>query len=432
MSQELTRRGFVKAGAAVAALTAMSNRRVHGANERIRVAFFGVGNRGGQLIDAALPNEDMEIAALCDVYRPYLEKWKAKLGGAPSIHKDFREILDRADIDAVFVATPDHWHAIQAVMACDAGKHVYVEKPLSLTVFEGRKMVEAARRNNRVVQVGVQRRASAMHRDLGEFVRGGGIGKVTIASAHRLNNMAPDGIGKLKDSAPPAELDWDLWLGPRAERPFRENIAPYKFRWWQDYSSQLGNWGVHYFDTIRWLLGEEAPVSVSAHGGKFAVDDDRTIPDTLHATYEFASGRLLLFSQFEASGVPIFPHGAEIELRGTNGIVYAGQDEYRLIAEEGGQFQDPAPRLESKHAKSTDGDLTRQHIRNFLDCVKSGDRPAADVEDGHRSTTFAHLGNIALATRSRIEWDPKAERITNNESANALLHYAYRNPWTLG
>ncbi len=432
MPNEMTRRGFVKAGAAAAAMTALSSGRVYGANERIRLAFIGVGNRGSQLIEATLPNKDMEIVALSDVYRPYLDKWKAKLGGAPSTHKDFQEVLDRPDVDAVFVASPDHWHAIQAVMACNAGKHVYVEKPLSITIHEGRKMVEAARRNNRVVQVGVHRRASAMHRDLGEFLRGGGIGKITIASAHRLNNMSPNGIGKLKDSAPPADLDWDLWLGPRAERPFRENIAPYRFRWWQDYSSQFGNWGVHYFDTIRWLLGEEAPVSVSAHGGKFAVDDDRTIPDTMHATYEFASGCLLLFSQLEASGAPIFAHGAEIELRGTKGVIYAGQDEYRLVAETGGQFQDPAPRLEAKHVKSTDGDLTGQHIRNFLDCIKSGERPYADVEDGHRSTVFSHLGNIALATKSRIEWDPKAERITNNDEANKLLHYEYRKPWTLG
>ncbi|HEX72676.1 MAG TPA: gfo/Idh/MocA family oxidoreductase, partial [Candidatus Hydrogenedentes bacterium] len=212
-----------------------------------------------------------------------------------------------------------------------------------------------------------------------------------------------------------------------------DNITPYKFRWWKDYSSQIGNWGVHYFDLIRWILGEEAPAAVTALGGNYAVDDDRTIPDTMQACFEFASGSLMNFSQFEASGNPILAKPGEVELRGTNGTIYARDSGYEVVPERGGQFQAREPRMDAVQEKAAGGNqnLTTLHMRNFLDCIKSREKPHCDVEEGHRSTIFAHLANIALETRSRIEWDPVAERITNNEAANALLHYEYRPPWKL-
>jgi predicted dehydrogenase len=433
--KELTRRRFVQTSMAAAAGVAagLSGVRAAGANEKIRVAVLGTANRGGQLIQATLPHQDAEIVALCDVYAPAMEQAAAKLPAKPDFYKDYRQVLERKDIDAILVATPDHWHALQTIHACDAGKDVYVEKPLSLTVVEGRRMIEAARRNQRVVQVGLQRRASPMFKDMGAYLQNGGIGKVTVAHCYRITNMAPNGIGKCQPTDPPPDLDWDLWLGPRAFQPFQENIAPYKFRWWKAYSSQIGNWGVHYFDLIRWLLAEEGPVSVSAHGGRFAVDDDRTIPDTMQATFEFASGRLLVFGQYEASGNEPFAKGGEIELRGTNGTLYSTDRGYEIVPERGGQFQDPAPRMEpvKEAAKGGNQDLTTLHMRNFLDCVKSRQRPNCDVEDGYRSTLFAHLGNIALETRSRLDWDPAAERITNNEAANQWLQYEYRPPWKL-
>ena len=433
MSDGITRRDFVKRTAAVAAgiAAAGAGPRAAGANERIRVGFIGVGNRGGQLLSATTPNPDVEIVALCDVYEPYLAKHAEKLGGSVARYGDFRRLLERDDIDAVFIATPDHWHAVQTIVACAAGKDVYVEKPLSITIVEGRRMVEAARRHNRVVQVGTHRRSSTLHSQLHGLIQSGTIGKVTVARCYRLSNMHPKGIGTDPDSDPPPGLDWNMWLGPRPMRPFNRNIAPYKFRWWQAYSSQIGNWGVHYFDAIRWMLDEEAPVSVSAHGGRFAVEDARDIPDTMEAIFEFASGRLMVFGQYEASGNPAMRSG-EIELRGTLGTAYASEGAFEIVPERGGQFQDPGLRMEPMSVRGTDGDLTRRHIRNFLDCIKSRERPNADVEIGHRSTTFALLGNIALATRSRIEWDPRRERVTNNAAANRLLQYEYRKPWKLG
>lgn len=427
MTPNPTRRRFIQTSAA--AVTALSASKIQGANERIRAGFIGVGNRGGQLLDATLPNTDVEVVALCDVFQPYLDEWKEKVGGATT-HREFREIIDRKDIDVVFIGTPDHWHAIQTLDACEAGKDVYVEKPLSFTIVEGRKMVEAARRNDRIVQVGIHRRSSKSYQEAVEFVQNDGIGKVTVGRCYRLSNMWPAGIGKAPDSEPPATLDWDLWVGPRPYRPYNENIAPYKFRWHKDYSSQMGNWGVHYLDGLRWLTGEEAPVSVSAHGGQWAIDDDRTIPDTMHVVFEFASGRLFLFGQYEACGNKMWD-GSDLEARGTKGTLHINDRGFRVAPERGGQFQERDPKMEPIDRKVEDGDVTANHVRNFLDCVKSRDLPNCDVEIGHRSTAFCHLANIALETKSRIEWDAANEKIVGNEAANARLHYEYREPWKL-
>jgi predicted dehydrogenase len=318
------------------------------------------------------------------------------------------------------------------IEACKAGKDVYVEKPLSMTIAEGRAMVEAARKHERIVQVGTHRRSSRLYMQLAEVLRGGAIGKITVARASYCSNMATKGIGHAPESQPPADLDWDLWLGPRPDRAFQATIMPYKFRWWQLYSSQVANWGVHYFDVIRWLTNELAPSSVSAHGSRQAVDDDRTVPDTTIGVFEHASGMLTEFCLFEANGQPVLGRGAEVELRGTLGTVYANDRGYEIVPERGGQFQSPAPRRKPEVVKGTDGDLDQQAARDFLDNVKSRKRPNADVEEGQRSTTFAHLANIALATRKRLEWDAAAERFTNCDEANKLLHYEYRKPWKLG
>ena len=430
----ITRRAFTKTTAAVTlGLTAAQTSRALGANDRVRLGFIGVANRGGQLMTAFMEHADMEIVALCDVHKPTLDKANGRVEGKAAAYADFRKLIERKDVDAVVIATPDHWHAVQTVDACDAGKDVYVEKPLSITVFEGRRMVEAARRNRRVVQVGTHRRSSELYAGLAKLTTAGKVGKITVSRAYRLSNMYPKGIGRAKPAAPPAELDWDTWLGPRPERPYQENIAPYKFRWWQLYSSQMGNWGVHYLDAMRWLTGELAPASICAMGGRFAVNDDRTVPDTLEAAFQFASGRLAVFGQYEASGNPIFPSG-EIELRGTLGTVYVSARGFEIVPERGGQFQDRKPRMEpmKEEATGANRNLTAAHARDFLDCVKSRAKPHADVEIGHRSTTMSLLANISLVTGRRLEWDAEEERITSPKEANDLLHYEYRKPWKLG
>jgi predicted dehydrogenase len=453
MAQGINRRAFSRTAVATASAVAASSAapvtgRVLGANERVRLGFVGVGNRGCQLLKGFLAHSDAQVVALCDVYEPYLHGDYTRLDprfrglghriakmppipGDVARVKDFRTVLDRKDVDAVVIATPDHWHAIQMIAACRAGKDVYVEKPLSMTVVEGRAMVDAARKHDRIVQVGTHRRSSRMYAQLAGSVQSGALGKVTVARAAFTSNMAPGGIGHAPESSPPPGLDWDLWLGPRPDRGFQATIMPYKFRWWNLYSSQVANWGVHYFDLIRWMTGELAPSSVSAHGGRFAVHDDRTVPDTTETIFEHASGMLTVFSIYEANGQPVLGRGAELEVRGTIGTAYSRGDGYEIVPERGGAFQDPKPRRKPELVKSPDGDLDQQAARDFLDNVKARRKPAADVEEGHRSTTFAHLANIALATRKRLDWDPQAERFLGCDEANQLLHYEYRKPWSL-
>jgi predicted dehydrogenase len=457
-NETTSRRGFIRntaaaaAGMSVAANTVSAPAAVQpkGANERIRVGFIGMGFRGSQLLPLFMANRDVQIVALCDVYKPFItrdfsqvhKKLVDELGNyIPRMgegfsdqvgqYTDFRRVLDRKDIDAVVISTPDHWHAVQTIMAMESGKDVFVEKPLTLTVREGRAMVEAARRTKRVAQVGLTRRGAAVYREIAPLVQKGLIGKVTIARSYRITNMYPDGIGVENPTDPPDTLDWDLWLGPRAYRPFQWNITPYRFRWFKDYSSQMGNWGVHFLDLIRWCIGEQAPVAISAHGGKYVLKDDRTIPDTMETIFEFPSGALALFSIHEACDGPLLPQGL-IELQGTLGTLYVNDRGYQIAPSRNGQFQrrKNLPEPVEKSFEPEDGTVAL--VRNFLDCIKSREKCLVDLEEGHRSTSFAHLANIALATGSRIEWDPVRERVTNNEAANKLLHYEYRQPWKLG
>ena len=440
MQDKITRRTFNKVGATAvlgltaAASTARSADRVTGANDRIRLGFLGVANRGGQLINAFMTHADMEIVALCDVDKQTLAKAKEKCGGTQDTYGDFRKLIERDDIDAVVIATPDHWHAIQTIDACNAGKDVYVEKPASLTVYEGRQMVKAARRTERVVQVGTHRRSGKIYAQAAELVQAGKLGKVTVTRSYHRSNMFPNGMGKSAPSASPADLDWDMWLGPRPERPYQDNIAPYKFRWWKEYCCQISNNGVHSLDMIRWMMGAKAPTSICCMGGKFAVDDDRTIPDTAETIFQFPEGWLDIFGMYEASGYPTMARGGFVELRGTHGVLFASDQTVDIVPERGGQFQDSSPRMEPMKLSGTEGasSITAQHARNFLDCIRSREKPNADIEEGHRSTTMSLLSKISLAVSQRIEWDAEKEQITNSPEANDMLHYEYRKPWKLG
>jgi predicted dehydrogenase len=460
-----TRREFIsKSTAAVAgvsvglhAIGAKETSRIFGANDKIRVGFIGIGNRGSQLLNLFMKNKDCEVAALCDAYEPYTSRKRSevsqrfldslegripKMGESfakpPKIYKDYRDLLADKDIDAVCIATPDHWHALQTIQAIQAGKDVYVEKPLTATIYEGRKMVEVQAASNQIVAVGLNRRGSAVYQKLAKEVPNGKIGKVSAARAARISNMFPDGIGKMAPEQPPKGFDWDMWLGPRGVRPFQYNMAPYYFRWWSDFSSQMGNWGVHYMDVIRWMVGETAPSAISAHGGKFVLDHDGNIPDTMQVCFEFASGFMISFNIYEGNSGNLFEYG-ELELMGTKGNLYANEKGYRVVPAKSGQFQSwkkliDAEEFENPNRKLDDGssaDSTSGLIRNFLDCIKSRNTPLCTLEDGHRSTSFAHLANIALSTKERLLWDAKNERFTNSKAANELLHYEYRKPWKL-
>jgi predicted dehydrogenase len=442
----MTRRAFHGAALGTAA-AALSAGRVYGANERVRLGFIGLGNRGDQVLDAFLSHKDCEVVAICDIHPPYLDFAAGKIGGRPTVYRDYRQLLDRKDLDAAVIATPDHWHALQTIHACQAGKDVYVEKPLSLSVVEGRKMVEAARAHDRVVQVGIQRLSSALGREVAQLIRGGAIGHVTVARAFHVQNEWPKGIGRPPDEEPPAGFDWDAWLGPAPVKRYNRNRTFYRFRWFYDYSGgQLTNFGVHYLASIHWALGVEAPRAVVAMGGKFADYDNREVPDTLEVMWHYPGETLVTFSQYNASAPAAAARPCEIEFRGTKGTLYLDTGGYEVVpdvilpnefpartpvdrARERGYRAGGTALIERK--KVTSRILDAEHARNFLDSVRSRARPACDIEFGHRATTAPLLGNIAHRTRSYLEWDAKGERFTNNEAANALLGYANRKPYTL-
>jgi predicted dehydrogenase len=442
-----TRREFARSAAAAGAATALGARRVLGANDRVRLGFIGLGNRGDQVLDGFRAQGDAEIVALCDLWRPYLDFAAAKVGGAPRQLGDYRRLLDLRDVDAVVIATPDHWHALQAIHAFEAGKDVYVEKPLSLRVAEGRRMVDAARRHGRVTQVGLNRRSTPVFAEAAALLRSGAIGRVTAVRTFHIQNEWPKGIGHPPDEAPPAGLDWDAWLGPAPKVPFNRNRAFYRFRWFYDYSGgQVTNFGAHFLDFAHWALGHDAPVSVAAMGGKLAVEDNREVPDTLEAMWTYPGGTLVTFSQLDTNASPADRRGSTMEFRGTTGTMHLGYDGYEIVPESNPDLEFPAltpldrslsraysqsrrPSIAARTSKGGDG--TAAHARDFLDCVKSRARCTCDIETGHRSTTAALLANVALQTRTLLEWDAKAERITNHEGANRLLQPSYRAPYAL-
>ena len=459
----ITRRDFAKAAATIGITaatagaattrnaTATSKAATSPAN-RIRLGVIGLGNRGDRVLDAFLAQDDAEVVALCDVYQPYLDFASKKVGSGAKLHTDYRQILDRKDVHAVVINTPDHWHALQTIHACQAGKDVYVEKPLSLTIAEGRAMVNAARRHQRVTQVGTQRRSQASCRDMIEFLRGGGIGKITTVRAFHIQNESPHGIGRPKDADPPTGLDWDKFLGPAPKRPFNPNRGLYRFRWFWDYSGgQVTNTGTHYLDIIQWALGVEAPKSVAVMGGKFADFDGREIPDTLEAmwTYrnESSGNTLVTFSQYNSSSAAATARPCEIEFRGTQGTVYFRGNGYEVVPETPAAreypilnpldrtavkgWRDGKPTIEAKQRSAGSSDPVDLHARNFLDCVRSRAKCNADIETGHRSTSATIIANIALKTNALLEWDAQSERFTNNDEANKLLSYQYRKPYEL-
>jgi predicted dehydrogenase len=441
----LTRRNFTRAATLT---TALSYRRIFGANERVRMGYIGLGNRGDQVHDAFLEHGDQQTAAVCDLRDDYMDFAVKKSRATPKKYRDYHGLLDDKSVDAVVVATPDHWHALMFIDACNAGKDVYVEKPLSLTVVEGRKMVEAAERTRRVSQVGTQRRSTASLREAAEFVRSGGIGHVTIAKSYHIGNEWPHGIGNPPDMDPPNPREWDQWLGPAPKVPYNQNRAYYKFRWFYNYSGgQLTNFGVHNVDMMRWCLGVEYPRRVTAMGGKYVMTDNREIPDTLEVIWEYDK-TLVTFSQYDANAARANPLGAEIELRGTKGTMYLMSGRWEVVPEQVTDLdffaRTPLDRVSERayrtsrkaaiepKANGKGVESTEAHARNFLDCVKSRAKCNADVLIGHVSTATTLLGNIAHKTGSLLEWDGRAERFTNNEAANRLLSYKYRAPYKLG
>jgi predicted dehydrogenase len=442
MTDKIDRRDFIKStavgalGAGVALRSRSASARLLGANDRVVIGFIGLGRMGQSNLKDFFKQQDVDVAAVCDVYAPNLDK-AAALAPKAEKHKDFRRILDRKDIDVVVVSAPDHWHALPMIMACQAGKDVYVEKPLSHTIDEGRRMVQAARKYNCVVQVGTQQRSGKHFQKAVELVRSGKIGKVSFVRTWNFGNQFPTGIGNPPESDPPPELDWDMWLGPAPKVRFNPNrfgVNPNSFsyfRWFWDYAGgMVTDWGIHLLDIVQWAMGADYPQAVSASGGKFYLQDNRETPDTLLVTYEYP-GWVCTYENRECNGNRILDKGYGITFHGTDGTLFIDRGGFEIIPEtRRGSDNKPINRMEPmKEANSNDQHLT--HVRNFVDSVKSRQKPISDVEIGHRSTSTALLANISFRTRRRIAWDGKNERIVGDHEASRLLSRTYRKPWSL-
>ncbi len=424
-----SRRAFL--GGSIAASVAAARVQAAAPSDRVRIGMIGCGGISVADSNAFFAHNDTEIVAVCDVDDAMIartvERFE-KLGRKkPDTVKDFRRIIDRKDIDVVLVCTPDHWHALPTIAACKAGKDVYVEKPLGTSVAEGRAMRDAAREHSRICQMGTQWRSGEHFRETVEMVRGGKIGKVRQVRCWAYLDWVRD-IGNPPDGPVPPGVDYDMWLGPAPVRPFNKNRFHFNFRWFWDYAGGLmTDWGVHLLNIALWAMGPEWPKSVISSGGKYALQDNSETPDTQITVYDFPSYTLIWEHQVQCGlGPDRREHG--VMFTGTEATLLVDTSGWEIIPEPQKQYAVPAVKRRAR----TDETMRAAHARNFLDCVKSRQAPVENLDIGHHVSTVAHLGNLALRSRSRIEWDSAAERVTNNDAANAFVSRPYRAPWKLG
>lgn len=439
---QATRRSFV------AGLTAASYLRVRGANDRVQVGFIGYGLIGAQHVHDFKNQKDVDVAAISDCYQPRMEQGVAACGGKAKAYADFRRMLDDKDIQAVVVSTPDHWHALMTMMACAAGKDVYVEKPMTLFIQEGRWMIDVARRHQRVVQVGTQQRSGRHYQKARQLIASGYIGKVHSARMSAYRNITP-GFGAPADGAVPVGFDYEMWLGPAPKRPFNPKRGIYHFRWFWDYSGgQMTNLGAHSIDIVQWYLGLRGPRKVASFGGRFVLDpkeDNGETPDTQDAIFDYGNRFTSVWSHREA-GQGVREPG--LQLVGSKGTLVIGRTGFQIYSDlktdpqnlipqfrghtAGGPQRTqakPEPWIQELKESGSSDEQFDLHVRDFLDCVKTRQRPIADVEDGHWTSVACHLANISLRLGRAVEWDPSKQQILGDKEAASMTVRPYRKPW---
>jgi len=432
------------------AFSARSYGRILGANDRINIGVIGLRGRGQQHLDSfsGMYNDGVSVKTICDVDSEFLEPSRKVVadnqkGNKPDAVKDLRKVYEDPEIDAVSIATPNHWHALATVWACQAGKHVYVEKPSSHNIWEGRKMVEASRKYNRIVQVGFQNRSITEVMQAINFLHYGGIGEVFMARGTCFKPR--DSFGITPDSDPPESLDYDMWLGPASWRPYNEMRGHYNWHWhWNTGNGDTGNQGPHQFDIARWGLGVNVhPVKVQSMGGIFGISPQecsQETPNTQTSIFKYEDGKILEFetrgryTNAEApSGVRIgnLFYGTEgwMEINGSSWKAYREREETPFAGTEMGTGNASVGGDTSFRAAPGGGG----HFANFIQALRSGNDLdlTCDILEGHRSSVLPHLGNIAYRVGETLEFNGELERFIENQEANLLLTRKYRYPYVI-
>lgn len=447
MPSSLNRRAFLRrttlaAGAGVALPNLFFNKTfaASGANpsEFVRIGVIGTGGQGVSNMRAMMKN----IVAVCDVDKNHAASAAALVektaAHKPSVFHDYRKLLEDKSVDAVLVATPDHWHALPSIEACLAGKDVYCEKPLTLFIEEGKRLVQAARGNKRIVQCGSQQRSEARFLKAAEYVRNGRLGKIKRVLVGLVGvNWTKEPLAP--DSAPPPELDYNRWLGPAPFRPYNKHRVHYYFRFFWDYSGgQMTNWGAHHLDIAQWALGMDhsGPTEITG-AGEFDLQKRFEVPSAFSITYKYANGVIVECQSPTPKVAPLIPDRKDqaIEIldgkteftgcifEGEKGLLYVNRGVIRVWPEQ--IFETPIRDSDIRLYQS------REHHENWLECIKTRKLPICDVAIGHRSATVCHLGNIAIRTGRKIQWDPEKELIIGDSEAAKMANKEYRAPWKL-
>lgn len=419
MPRHLTRRTLLASAAATIGTAATAA--PPAGSDRVRVAIMGLGGRGSALLQA-FSAAGAEVAGLCDVDDTAAgraaDAAATRHDAKPRVERDIRRLLDDPSIDAVVVAAPNHWHAPATILACAAGKHVYVEKPCSHTPEEGELAVAAARKHGVVVQHGTQRRSWPWVQEAVKAVQDGAIGPVHVAHSWYTNRRPSIGRGERID--PPKTLDWTLWQGPAPERPFTSNVVPYHWHWrWHWGNGELGNNGVHGLDVARWALGVTFPTRVVSAGGRYYHDDDQETPDSMSVAYEFPGGKLITWEGQSCS--PLGPQGSSF------GVSFHGPEASLVIDTDGWRILDQKNKTVAEHEGTKKDD--EAHVVDFLAAIREGRRPNADIADGHASALLCHLGTIAHRTDRVLHTRPDDGHIVNADDAAALWTKEYRPGW---
>jgi len=440
--REFIRESVAGAAAGTAVLGAVagpasSYASIPGANDRIRIGVIGCGGQGRADLSKMIRVKDVECIALCDVDDDQTAK-AAKIVEDLSVRKpsfnsrDFRRLLDLKEVDAIIVGTPDHWHALPTIMACQAGKDVYVEKPLSVAIAEGRVMVQAARKFDRIVQMGTQQRSAPHYTEAVEHVKSGKLGQIRTVRAWAYLDWKGE-TPVVPDGDPPPNVDYDMWLGPALKQPFNKNRFHFTFRWYWDYSGGLmTDWGAHMIDIANWAMGIKAPSSAMSAGGKFGFPRDAMeTPDTQQVTWSFPDFNMIWE---HALGVGRGPEAREhgVAFHGNNGLLVvdrAGWEVYPETDAIGKRRTYKSPGVPRYNAGNIDYHAT--HIQNFIECMRSRKRPNSDVEIGHNSMIACHLANIAQRLGRLVQWDVEREVVIGDAEAQKYVSREYRAPWRL-